>query len=49
MTCMLDYVQRRQVHANVHNDSQVLTEVNSLVNEVKDARAQIPPEVRHNK
>ena len=43
---LYDYMQRRLVHANAHNDVPVLLEVKGLVDEIKDAWSQIPLEVR---
>ena len=43
---LYDYMQRRIVEANAHNDKEILMEVKNLVEEIKDAWTQIPPEAR---
>jgi flagellar protein FliS len=43
---LYDYMQRRLVEANAHNDVNALVEINSLVGEIKGAWAQIPVEAR---
>ena len=43
---LYDYMQRRLVEANAHNDVSILNEIKGLVDEIKDAWMQIPSEVR---
>ena len=43
---LYDYMQRRLVEANATNDISILIEINSLVDEIKGAWAQIPVEAR---
>ena len=43
---LYDYMQRRLVEANAHNDVSILDEIKGLVDEIKDAWEQIPSEVR---
>ena len=43
---LYDYMQRRLVEANAHNDVSILVEIKGLVDEIKDAWSQIPLEVR---
>ncbi len=43
---LYDYMQRRLVHANAHNDVSTLLEIKGLVDEIKEAWIQIPLEVR---
>ena len=43
---LYDYMQRRLVQANAHNDIAILNEVDGLVNEIKEAWSLIPAEFR---
>jgi flagellar protein FliS len=43
---MYDYMERRLVEANARSDSQIVAEVVSLVNEIKDGWDSIPAEYR---
>lgn len=44
---LYDYMQRRLVEANAKNDVAAMIEINSLVDEIKQAWAQIPVEARN--
>jgi flagellar protein FliS len=44
---LYDYVQRRLVHANLHNDTDALDEAARLMREIKAGWDAIPPEARN--
>lgn len=46
LASMYDYMERRLVEANARSDSAIITEVASLVNEIKDGWDSIPAEYR---
>lgn len=46
LDALYDYMQRRLLHANLHNDEAALDEVARLLREIRDAWMAIPPELR---
>lgn len=43
---LYDYIMRRALHANLHNDIPAIDEAARLLQQIRDAWAAIPPEAR---
>ena len=47
LDALYSYMQLRLLHANLHNDVEILNEVSALLHTIKDAWDQIPAEFRN--
>lgn len=47
LDALYSYMQLRLLHANLHNDVEILNEVSALLRTIKDAWDQIPAELRN--